>query len=57
MNIYERFGVDPIINVSGTKTRYGGSLMESEALEAMNEAAKYSVHLEELHAAASRIHR
>lgn len=55
MNIYERFGVDPIINVSGTKTRLGGALMEAEALEAMNEAAKYSVNLDELHAAASRI--
>ena len=28
MNIYERFGVNPVINVSGTKTRFGGSLME-----------------------------
>ena len=54
MNIYERFGVKPVINVSGTKTRFGGSLMEEEALEAMNEAAKYAVNLETLHAAASK---
>jgi len=39
MNVYERFGVNPIINVAGTKTRYGGALMEEEARRAMDEAA------------------
>lgn len=55
MNIYERFGVKPIINVAGPLTRCGGALMEPEALEAMDEAAKYSVHLEQLEAAASKV--
>lgn len=55
MNIYERFGVRPIINVAGTKTRYGAALMEEEALKAMNEAANYSVNLFDLEAAASKI--
>lgn len=55
MSIYERLGVRPIINVAGTFTIFGGALMGKEALEAMNEAAKYSVNLEELQAAASKI--
>lgn len=55
MTIYERFGVKPIINVIGPLTRYGGSLMEQEALQAMNEAAKESVNLDELQAAASKV--
>ena len=55
MNIYEHFRVNTIINVSGTKTRYGGSLMEEEAIQAMSEAANYSVKLIELQAAACRL--
>jgi len=55
VGIYERFGVKPIVNVAGTMTRYGGALMEKEALEAMDEAARYSVRLDELQAAASKV--
>lgn len=55
MTIYERFGVKPIINVDGPLTRYGGAIMEKETLEAMNEASKYSVPLDQLQAAASKI--
>jgi len=55
MSIYERLGVRPIINVVGTFTIYGGALMEKEALEAMDEAAKQSVSLDELQAAASKV--
>jgi len=55
MSIYERFGVKPIINVAGPATRYGGALMEREALEAMDEAARESVRLDELEAAASKV--
>ena len=55
MGIYERFGVKPIVNVAGTMTRYGGALMEKEALEAMHEAARYSVRVDELQAAASKV--
>jgi len=43
------------MNVAGTITRFGGALMEQEALDAMNEAAKESVRLDELQAAASKI--
>ena len=55
MTIYERFGVKPIINAVGVATRYGGSLMDPEAIEAMKEAARYSVRLDELQAAASKV--
>ncbi len=54
MNIYERFGVTPILNASGMMTRYGGALMDDETLAAMEEAGRYSVHIDELQAAASR---
>ena len=55
MNIYQHFNVEPIINVAGTKTIYGGSIMDDKVIEAIKEASKYSVHLYELQAAASRI--
>lgn len=55
MSVYERFGVKPIINVAGPATRYGGALMEREALEAMDEAARESVRFDELEAAASKV--
>ena len=32
--IYRRLGVHPVIHGSGTTTRYGGSLLRPEALEA-----------------------
>jgi len=54
VGIYEHFGVKSIINAAGAMTRYGGALMDAEALEAMNEAAKYSVSIDELQASASR---
>lgn len=55
MNIYDRFEVKPIINVAGTKTRYGGALMEEDAIQAMGEAANYSVNLIELQASTCRL--
>lgn len=55
MGIFEQFGAKPIINAAGTETRYGGALMEREVLAAMQEAARESVKLDELQAAASRI--
>jgi len=55
MNVLERFGVNSIINVGGTKTRYGGALMEKEALRAMDEVAHYSVRIFDLEAVASQI--
>lgn len=55
MNIYEKYGVKPIVNVDGPLTRYGGALMERETLNAMDEAAKYSVSLDQMQAAASKV--
>jgi len=55
MSIYRRFGVEPLINLVGPWTAYGGALMDKEALEAMNEAVNESVRLEELQATASKI--
>ena len=53
-NIYNYFGVEPIINVAGTKTIYAGSIISEKVAEAIKEASKYSVHLYEMQAAASR---
>src|SRR5205085_7080895 len=50
--IYRRLGVRPIIHGSGTTTRYGGSRLRPEALEAMREASTTLVNLDELNEAA-----
>ena len=50
--IYRRLGVRPIIHASGTTTRYGGSILRVEALEAMREASTALVNLDELNEAA-----
>ena len=55
MNIYERYGVKPVVNVAGAMTRYGGTIVGQEVLDAMEEAARYSVPLDRLQAAASRV--
>ena len=55
MSFYQKIDVNPIINAAGTETRYGGARMDEEVLAAMNEAARDSVKLDELQAAASRI--
>ena len=54
-NIYDKYGVRPFVNLAGPATRYGGALMRSPALDAMREAAGYSVDLAELQAAASKV--
>ncbi len=48
MSIYESLGVTPIINATGTFTRLGGSLMPREVIEAMVQASREFVVLEEL---------
>ncbi len=53
MSIYERFGVDPIINASGSVTRLGGAPMPESVLRAFCDAAGEAVSLEQLQAAAS----
>ena len=50
--IYRRLGVRPIIHASGTTTRYGGSLLRPEALEAMREASQALVNIDDLNEAA-----
>lgn len=53
-NIYSSLGVKTYINAYGTVTKYGGSLMSPEVLEAMTEAASYYVELDELQRKASQ---
>jgi L-seryl-tRNA(Ser) seleniumtransferase len=51
-DIYRRLGVGPVIHAAGTTTRYGGSLLRPEALEAMREASSVLVNIDELNEAA-----
>ncbi|HEV2121498.1 MAG TPA: aminotransferase class V-fold PLP-dependent enzyme, partial [Chloroflexota bacterium] len=46
---YESLGIRRVINAEGTKTYLGGSIMPSEVLEAMHQAAGWFVELPELH--------
>ena len=51
-SVYERLGVRPVIHGSGTTTRYGGSRLRPEVLDAMREASQALVNLDELNEAA-----
>src|SRR5262249_61780825 len=51
-SVYAKLGVRPVIHASGTTTRYGGSRMRSETIEAMREAAQALVSIDELNEAA-----
>ncbi len=55
MSIFREWGVEPIINVSGSVTRLGGAPMPSAVLDAFRTAAAESVPLDQLQAAASRV--
>ncbi len=48
MGIYEELGIKPVMNASATLTRLGGSVMPQEVLDAMAEASKNFVDLDEL---------
>ncbi|MEX1018443.1 MAG: aminotransferase class V-fold PLP-dependent enzyme [Litorilinea sp.] len=48
MSIYEELGVRPIVNASATLTRLGGSVMPPEVVQAMVDASKHFVDLEDL---------
>src|SRR5262245_26474531 len=50
-SVYARLGVRPVIHAAGTTTRYGGSIMRPETIEAMREAAQALVNLDELNEA------
>ena len=54
-DIYLALGVKRRINAAGTLTRLGGALMEEEVVAAMAAAARASVDIGELQAAASRL--
>ena len=54
MNAYETLGLRALINADGMKTRWGGSLMPPEVVQAMSRAAGNFVDLGELHRAAGR---
>ncbi len=53
-SVYTQFGVRTIINVAGSSTRVGGAPMPPEVIQAMADAARDSVSMMELQAAASR---
>lgn len=52
MKVYTRLGLRPIINVSGTYTHLGGSLMPQEVIDAMDDAARHYVPIRDLTRAA-----
>ena len=53
--IRERLGLRPIINVSGTMTALGASIIVPEAIRAMAEIAPQFVEMDDLHRAASKV--
>src|SRR3712207_3685297 len=55
MSIYDKFDVRPIINGAGPATRLGGTIMDDEVLEAMAQAARAYVKIDELQEAAGRV--
>ena len=54
MNYYQRLGVKTYINAWGTVTRVGGSLMDPAVMEAMAEASRFYIDLEDFHRKAGR---
>jgi L-seryl-tRNA(Ser) seleniumtransferase len=48
MSIYDELGIRPIVNASATLTRLGGSVMPPEVVQAMVDASKHFVNLDEL---------
>ena len=55
MGLYRDLGVRVVVNASGTLTRLGGSRMAPEVLEAMAEASRSYVRIEDLQEAAGRV--
>ena len=55
MSVYDQWGLEPVINASGAVTRLGGAPMPAEVVEAFVAAARESVPLDQLQAAASRV--
>ena len=53
--VYSQLGVRTVINASGTLTRLGGSRMAPEVLDAMAEASRSYVRIEDLQEGAGRV--
>ena len=51
---YKRLGVRPFLNLTGAFTINGGMLTLPEVKEAMDEASRFSVHIDELMAAVGK---
>ncbi|SVD49136.1 uncharacterized protein METZ01_LOCUS401990, partial [marine metagenome] len=47
--VYDDLGVSTFINARGTITTLGGSIMPPEVVDAMSQASRHFVHLNELH--------
>src|SRR6266511_2181555 len=48
MSIYDELGIKRVINATATLTRLGGSIMPPEVIEAMQDASRWFIDLEEL---------
>ncbi|MFI5013257.1 MAG: aminotransferase class V-fold PLP-dependent enzyme [Hyphomicrobiales bacterium] len=55
MSIYEQLGLTTIVNAAGTLTRLGGTLVTPEVRDAMSDAAKAMVPIDELQSVASKV--
>lgn len=55
MGWFEDVGVRPIVNAAGALTRLGGNRVSAEVLEAMGEAARSNVVMDELQEAAGQV--
>lgn len=53
-NIYEALGVKPLININGTVTVIGGSVMRPEVMELMRQGNEHFVLIDELEVAAGK---
>ena len=53
--VYERLGIRPIINGNGTQKTLGGSIMDPETAQAMHDASRTMVVIEELNQKAGEI--
>ena len=53
-SVYQRLGVEPIINAAGSIIRLGGSRTRPETLELMSQAARVMVNIDDLNRAAGQ---
>ena len=53
--IYHSIDVTPVITASGSTTKYGGSRLRPEIMEAMNKASNIMVNMDELNIQAGKV--